>query len=349
MNSTISATETKKTLSSLFEAAKVPKSVYKEVVRGLVETSLRGVDSHGIRLAPHYVRAALNGRINISPKITIEQTSTTTAMIDADHTYGLTAGVQAMKHAIKLSSKHGTGVAVVKNSSHFGAAGVYTLMAARENKIGLGFTSVDSLVIPHAGTEPFLGTNPIAFAVPCAGEDPFCLDMATTRISWNKVRMHKQNNEPLPLGTAVDKDGKVTTDPKKAESLKPMGEYKGYGLGLMVEILSSVLTGMPFGSLIPHMFPLNSEKRYLGHFFMAIDPEKFQSIDVFKKRMTEMMEMLRSQKPSEGYDQVMVPGDPEKIMKKKRKKEGIPLSQEMIEDFKSIAKELKVDLPNNFK
>jgi len=316
--------------------------IARDVTDALVQTSLRGVDSHGVRLVPHYIRAIKIGRINPRPKISFTKTAGATGVVDANNGHGIYAGLFAMRKAISLAKKHGVGAVTVTHSTHFGAAGIYALEAAHNNMIGLSFTHSDALVVPYGGTNPVLGTNPIAFAVPCAGEKPVCLDMATSQISWNKLLMHRAFHEPLPYGVAVDANGIETQDSMVANALLPLGGYKGYGLAFMVEVFSSLLTGMPFGSGISHMFPLDKKKRNLGHFMIAINIASFQSVTTFRRRLKQEIEKIRRQKPVLGIDQVLVAGDPEKKMYAKRIKEGIPFTQEQCNEFEMVAKELNI-------
>lgn len=310
----------------------------------LVETSLRGVDSHGVRLTPHYVESTLIGRINTNPNYKFRSQSAGVQIMDADHGHGIISGLKAMKVAVELSDINGIAAVSVKNSSHFGAAALYSLYAAKKNKIGISFTNAEALVAPFGGKKAFLGTNPICFCAPCAGEDPFCLDMATSTVTRNKVLHYKENGWNLENNWAVDKNGVITFDPRQAAALFPFGGYKGYGLGLMVEILCSILTGMPFGPLIAPMHPVTKKPRMLGHFFVAIDIKKFQKVDVFKKRMKKMMSMLRKSDPATGFKNVLVAGDIEKEVYKKRLKSGIPIGGELLQKFESYSKEYSIKL-----
>ncbi len=331
--------------TDVFEALKCPSEIYQPVIEGLLETSLRGVDSHGIRLIAHYVDAALLGRINLRPRFNIRETSPTTILLDADDTFGITAAHRGMKKAMELAKRSGMGCAAVYNSSHFGAAAIYGLMAARANMIGISLTHTDALVFPHGGREPFLGTNPICFACPTHNEEPFCLDMSTSIVSWNKLLQHKEAGQPLEPGWAADRDGTMCTDPNQAKGLLALGGYKGYGLGLMVEVLCSLLTGMPFGKHIERMYPVNENKRKLGHFLMAIDIERFQGVDLFKERMKDLLDELRSLPPAEGFSKVMVAEDPQKEMYRQRSQEGIPVDEKVWAEFERVVEKLKIKLP----
>ena len=217
------------------------------VVSSLIDTSLRGVDSHGINLFPHYCRELDAGRINKNPHFQINQTAVSTASMNADHGFGYHAGVVAMDKAIELAKNTGMGAVSVKDSSHFGAAAYFGLRAAEKDCLGFAFTNADDLVKAHGGKESFFGTNPICFTAPMNSEEPFCLDMSTSVVSWNKIQNYRQSNESIPLGWAFDENGCEVTDPHKAKTLNPIGGYKGFGLGAMVDILCALLADGPLG------------------------------------------------------------------------------------------------------
>lgn len=328
---------------ALFNAVNVPLWHNQPVVDGLVETSLSGVDSHGIRLLPHYVRAVMVGRINKQPRFSYKKKSPSVGMLDADHGFGIAAGVTAMDHAIELAQSAGIGAISVTHSSHFGAAAIFAQRAARKNMIGMAFTDVDSLVFPYGGRKTYFGTNPICFAAPMEGEEPWCLDMATSRVPLNKILAYRAAKKSLELGWGADENGNPTTDPEKAVSPVPIGDYKGYGLAMMVAILSSLLAGMPFGQRITPMYPLDGRRRNLGHFFMAINISSFRSVKGFKKDLSQMAKELRSISPIKRGIHVMAPGDPEKKQHILRSKNGIPIPLHDVEAFQVLAKDLSID------
>ena len=198
-------------IKSVLLKARVREDVAEYVTEGLVQTSLRGVDSHGVRLLPHYMKGVKGGRINPNPNYKFTRTSPSTGLFDADHTLGHAAGMEAAKKAIELANEAGTGHIAIFNSTHFGAASYCALEIANHDMVGMSFTNTDALVKTYAGKRPFLGNNPICFAAPCNGEEPFCLDMATSVITFNKVRMHREEGSPLPEGVASDKDGKSSS------------------------------------------------------------------------------------------------------------------------------------------
>lgn len=337
--------EMQRFIKEILLAAGVRKDVAGYVTEGLVQTSIRGVDSHGVRLLPHYLNGVKGGRLNPEPKYVFKKTSLSTGMLDADHTFGHAAGMEGAKKAIELARSAGTGFVAIRNSSHFGAASYYALEIAKNNMIGMSFTNTDALVKTYAGKRPFLGNNPICFTVPCADEDPICLDMATSVITFNKVRQLREAKIKAPLGSGADKNGVETTDPQKIAMLMPIGGYKGYGLSLIAEILCGLLTGMLYGPYIPKMFeaPM-SQKRFLGQFVGAISVECFQDVKVFKKRVARMVNELRKEPVLDKSVPVQVAGDPEKQHEKVRRKEGIPLTASEYEQLKMAGKEYGIDI-----
>ncbi len=323
----VQAAELKRAFLATLAAVNVDAAVADHVVEGLVQTSLRGVDSHGIRLFPHYVKVVKAGRVNGHPQYKFHKGGESVGRLDADHTYGHAAGAEAMKYTLDMAKKTGAGAVAVFNSSHFGAAAYCGLMAAENDMIGISLTHADALMLSTHGIRAFFGTNPICVTAPVEGEGPFCLDMATSIVTWNKVKMHRERNQPLPPGIAADAKGESTSDPHAAESVLPIGDYKGFGLSMVVDILCALLSGMPFGREITSMYltPLD-QKRYLGQFYMALDIAKFQDVKVFKSRLKNYMDEIRREPAQDPAKPVMVPGDPEKEAFQKRSKEGIPLT-----------------------
>lgn len=327
--------------------AKVRREVAKYVTEGLIQTSLRGVDSHGVRLLPHYLKGVKGGRINPDPKYKFKRTSYSTGLLDADHTFGHAAGMEAARRAIELAKRAGTGHIAVYNSTHFGAAAYYALEIARHDMIGISFTNTDALVKTYAGKRPFLGNNPVCFAAPCKNEEPFCLDMATSIFTFNKVRQLAEHGQPLPAGIAANSKGIETTNPREATMLLPIGTYKGYGLSMAIEILCSLLTGMPYGPHIPKMFeaPMH-QKRFLGHFISAIRIDCFQNKATFKERLSKMIEEIRNEPALDENIPVQVAGDPEKKAAQDRMKKGIPVEPNIFKIFIDIGKEYGIELSN---
>lgn len=311
----------------------------RHVVASLIQTSLRGVDSHGINLFPHYCRAAVAGRVTGAPKIKTKRVSPSVTLVDADHAFGHHAGAVGMEAAIANAKETGMGAASVAHSTHFGAASYFGLMAPSRGCLGFSFTNADALVKAFNAREAFFGTNPICFTAPLAGEEPLCLDMATSSISWNKVKIHRMRKARLAEGLAYDANGDLVTDPDTARSLAPAGGYKGFDLGMMVGILCAVLSGSPLDKDIMPMFqePLDSRKRNLSHFFMALDLERFGSLAAITERLTDLARRIRSLAPRDPSSPVLMPGDPEKAAFATRTKAGIPIDDVKYEEFLTVS------------
>lgn len=314
----------------------VAAEVAEHVVSSVIETSLRGVDSHGINLFPHYCAVAESGRINLSARPQFSQRGPSAGVLDADWTYGHYAGAVAVEHAIKLAQDTGVAVVNVQNSSHFGAASYFALRAARAGYIGFSFTNADALVKAHSAVEAFFGTNPICFTAPLDGEEPLCLDMATSQISWNRVKNSRRQKRPLEPGWAFDKAGQPVTDPDAAASLAPTGSYKGFGLGLMVEVMCSVLAGGPIAKDVRPMFEDIAQRRRISHCFAVLDVARFNEPSRFRAQLTDMVKRIRSLQPL-GDDEVMVPGDPEKKAFARRADAGIPVMESIHADFVRVS------------
>jgi LDH2 family malate/lactate/ureidoglycolate dehydrogenase len=324
-------------------AAGVNDEIADATACGLSTASVRGVDSHGIRLLPHYLDELEGGRINPDPTFEFDQTADAVGQFDADHTYGIAAGKRAMEYAIELAEETGAGHVSVRNSSHCGSMAVFGLMAAREDMIGYATTHGTANTQSPGSTRPFFGNNPICVAAPMAEERPFCFDAAMTPITFNKVKQHRDTGEPLPPGTAADENGIETQDPHEADQLQYIGDYKGFGLAMTGDLLNGLLSGMPVGRDISSMFgdPL-SERRFLGHYFSAVRIDAFTDTEKFKRRLQELAEDVRSEPPVDEDEPVQVPGDPEKRAREKRSSEGIPVPDHDLERFDRIAEELDI-------
>ncbi len=303
----------------------------------LVLASMRGVDSHGVNLFPHYCRVAETGRIEKNPIFTTERTGSAVAVLDAAHGYGHHAGAEAMNLAVRMAKETGTGTVSVKNSSHFAAAFYYSFIAVKEDCIGFAFTNANDMVIATNATKPFFGTNPICIAAPMEGEEPFCLDMATSAMSVNKLNNLRRTGTPAPQGMAFDENGMAQTDPAKAKFVGPVGGYKGFGLSMMVEVLCGLLAGGPVATEIEAIYGDLTVRRRVSHFFMALDLKRFGDPAAFKSRLAGMAAAIRALPRADESVPVMIPGDPEKAAYERRLTEGIPLDAPKFEEYLALS------------
>lgn len=299
------------------------------VSRALVTASRMGTDSHGLRLLPHYVQALQGGRIKGAPNMVFQRRLAATGCLNADDGLGHLAGYTAMEHATAMADEVGIGAVAVGHSSHFGAAGCYALAAAERGYLGMAFCNSDPFVLLHDGAKPFHGTNPIAFAAPVAGESPYLLDMATSSIPWNRVQQFGAIGRQLPDQVAADAAGQVSRVPADIAALLPLGGsdfgFKGAGLGGMVEVLSSMLSGMQHGfRLLPMGGPDMATPRGVGHFFLAIKPDAFVDEGTFAQGLAAYLKDLRAQ-PASKNARVLAPGDREWRCQAQRDAQGVPL------------------------
>jgi ureidoglycolate dehydrogenase (NAD+) len=328
----------------LLLAAGVQGWVAEATAGGLWHASLRGTDSHGLRLLPHYLLGVEKGRINPAPQISFTRTAHATGRLNADHTFGHAAGIAAIDKAIELARETGLGFVGVFNSSHCGAMSYFGLRPCDFDMIGLAFTHASPKVLTPGSTQSFFGTNPICVCAPMAGEAPFCFDSAPTSVTSNKILMLSEAGLSLPSGVAADTAGRLTTDPKAAIQLLPIGGYKGFGLAMVVDIFCALLTGMPAGPGISMMYqaPMN-ERRYLGQFYGAVRISAFEDPHVFKTRLKKLCDGVRSQPLRvDAEEPPMVPGDPEKETENERRNEGIPLPSRLVSELDSWARRLDV-------
>lgn len=305
-------------------------SVANNVAEGLVWASARGVDSHGIRLLPHYLSGLVGGRLNGNPRMKMSKTNACVLNIDADNTFGMHGLSFAVEEVCKIAASHGIGAGAIANSSHCGALGYFGHLGAKNGFLTIVMTHATPRVLSPNSNRSFFGNNPICVAMPMKDEDPFCYDAATTLITFNAVKSALENNLPIPAGAAADSQGNMVVDPAVAEHLLPIGGYKGFGLSMVVDIFCSILTGMPSGNEVSQMFDDEfSKKRRLGHFVICLDVESFGNRGLILERMLDLSERVRRE-PSINETPVICPGDPEKHAFKNALEHGIEVTEEML-------------------
>ena len=302
----------------------------KYTVSAIMHGSQYGIDSHGVRLLHHYVKAFEGGRINKKPKTKFySKKGESTGVLDADDGHGAVGTYKAVNEAVKLATKYGIGAIAITNSSHFGPAGAYAKNGADQDQITIVFGNSDSFVSLFDGSERFHGTNPIAVAVPTDQKNPWLLDMATSSVPFNKIELHRSLKKSLPKGVALDSQGEITSDPNIAHTLTPLGGsdfgYKGAGLAGIAEIFSSVLTGMRLSPDIPSMLGPNfSTPRKLGAFVICLKPTSFVTREIFLSAIHRYIRLIGTSE-SMSERKVMVPGEREWRVFEERMIKGIPL------------------------
>ena len=325
------------------EKVGVPAEEARLVGESLVQTSVWGIDSHGILRLTHYLRRLTIGSVKPAAVPVVMRTGPVTAQVHGEDGLGIVHATLAMETAIDLAQESGVGVVGVGHSSHCGAVGLYTRMAAREHLVGIGMTHSSSVVVPHGGREKYFGTNPISFAFPRANGEPICLDMATSQVAWNKVLNARIEGHELDPGLAVDERGEPTTDPEKARAAIPLGGptygYKGYGLACAIDLLCGAMNGMTFGPHINSMYEELEQPRKIGHLMIALDPGRFAGADAFEATADAVVRDLRT------HGEILFPGEPELIEEKKRRVDGVPIDDEALKDMNEWSRKLGVPPP----
>lgn len=326
----VDAAQLERSVRAALEGAGASAESVDATTRALMHASRVGVDSHGVRLVPHYCKVMAGGRVNPRPTVTTRRTAAATGTVDGDDGLGHLTSYRAAAFAVELARESGIGAVGAIRSSHLGAAGAYALAVAEAGMIGFATTNTDSVVGLFDGTRAFHGTNPLAFAAPVAGSKPWLLDMATSSIPMNRVLLYRSLGQTLPVGVAADKGGLATRDPHEADMLLPLGG-EGYGFkGAALAGVATLLTGILNGTTLDHEFiPMVgsddiSTPRNMGHFFMAIDPDRFAGASLFADGMRRYLDALRGVPPVEG-GKVMAPGDREWDVEARRAINGIPV------------------------
>ncbi|MCG7364183.1 Ldh family oxidoreductase [Roseomonas sp. ACRSG] len=329
----------------------MPEDLAATTADAMVETDLMGVDSHGISMLTMYEGMQRAGQVDLRARPRVLRDLPSLALVEGGANLGHPVAVMAMRLACDKARDSGIGAVGVRNSHHFGAAGYYARLAAAQGLVALITSSARTmLMVPTRGTVPMLGSNPIAFAAPVAGGAPFVLDMATSTVAANKVKVYELNNKPVPAGWVADEQGTPVTDAAEAMDvifrrpgggITPLGGtevtggHKGYGLGLMVQILSATLTGAAFAPLRASARDA-AEPDNIGHFFLALDPRALRPNGGFEEDLAAMAAALRGSTPADPGRPVLLPGDPEEAEHARRAEEGIPIPAALDRQLRAI-------------
>ncbi|HVP93111.1 MAG TPA: Ldh family oxidoreductase [Acidobacteriota bacterium] len=341
------------------EVSKEDASIVADV---LVEADLRGIDSHGVARMSRYVSGIQQGMMKpkASPRVVHE--TPCTATIDGDAGLGQPVSHMAMRLAIAKAREHSVGFVAVRNSNHYGIAGYYAMMALAEDMIGICTTNTEVIVVPTFARNAVLGTNPIAIAVPTGKERPFVLDMSTSTVTRGKLEVYARLEKSIPLNWATDEKGVATEDAARVlqnianragggllplgGALEESGGHKGYGLAVAVEVFSAVLSGALYADRV---YPKTKDGKPLpsgiGHFFGAMRIDAFRPKEEFKRDMDDLISRLKSAPKADGASRIFIHGEKEFEEAEKLAKLGIPLNKKVVEDLRSIAKQLGIQQP----
>ncbi len=334
----------------VFRALGVPEEDAQIAADVLVSADLRGIHSHGvIRLNSYYGSRLKSGRINPNTPIKTIQEQASSLVLDGGNGLGPVVACKAMSQCIAKAKTAGLALTTVRNSNHFGIAGYYAMMALTEEMIGISLTNSQPLVAPTYGRNPALGTNPIALAAPAGRERPYVLDMATSIVSIGKIVVYEKTGQAIPDGWGINQAGESTSDPSEVHqggALLPLGGlaemrgYKGYGLSMMVDLLSGILSGAAYGKKVGN--PGEVGIANVGHFFAAIKIENFRPVVEFKADMDDYIEMLKAEQKIPGEDKIYIPGEKEFVLMEKYETEGIPLAVEIVDSLKQAGDAINI-------
>jgi len=326
----------------------------------LLESDRRGIESHGCnRFKPIYIDRIVKGTLLPVTEMEILKETPTTVVMDAHDGMGMVASYHMMKKLIEKAKAFGMAGGAIRNSTHYGIAGYWTGMAAKEGLIGVTGTNARPSIAPTFGVENMMGTNPLTFSLPTDEEFPFCLDCATSIVQRGRIEYYAREGRPTPAGTVISENGEAMTDSQAilkalvdgTAALAPLGGigeelagYKGYGYAAVVEILSAALSG---GEFMKALSGINAEGKpsmyHLGHFFFVVDPEAFMGLETFKKTAGEICRALRASKKAPGEDRIYTAGEKEYDAWLFRKDKGVPVGEGVQKDMIAVRDALGLD------
>lgn len=342
----------------VFEGLGTPVDDAHIVADVLLTSDLQGIESHGVGRLYYYYDRIRAGVQLVQTEIEVVKETETTAVLDGHHGMGHVIAYRAMRLAMDKARQYGLGAVAVRNGTHYGIAGYYPLMAAREGLMGLTVTNARPAIAPTFGTEPMLGTNPIAFAAPSDAEFPFCFDAATSTVSRGKIEVLARAEKPTPEGWVIDTEGQPLFDSKQIlrdlatgkALLLPLGGageatggYKGYGLATMVEILCASLCGGAFLQDMLGLTPDGSRRpNMLGHFFLAIDIAHFLPLEVSQQITGQIMRELQNSRKAPSQERIYVAGEKEHERQELVRERGIPVNRNLRRDLQTVREELGI-------
>ena len=331
--------EVARLVTSAFEHAGIPSADAGTIAEILVMADLQGIETHGIRRVAPYIARIHDGVFNPTPDIRVERTATAVAIVDGDDGLGPVIGVRGLLNAIEIAKECGVAYVSCRNSQHFGALAPYALRAAEAGVVCFLGTNAFATMAPTGGREVRLGNNPFGLGAPRRDAPPFILDIAMSVVARGKIRQSQERGEAIPLGWALDPAGVPTTNPLEALKgfVQPIGNHKGYGLALMVDILAGVLSGGAVGTEVKSMFQQTSEAQRVSHFFIAIDPSRILGIDAYYERMETLCRLMTSTPPFDAASPVMIPGEIEARTYAERHLGGIPMRPKELAALQALA------------
>jgi LDH2 family malate/lactate/ureidoglycolate dehydrogenase len=331
----------------VLERLEVPPRDARQVSECLLLAELRGVDSHGMVRLPVYASRIRAKVVKAKPSITVESRYAAVALVDGDNGLGPVVGCRAMEAAMDLAERSGAGFVGVRHSNHFGAAAYYVAQAVERGYIACAVSNAPPNMAAFGGRERFLGTNPVAVGIPAGEERPLIFDASSSVVARGKIIMAAHRHLPIPEGWAIDPLGRPTTDAAEAlaGAVLPFGGPKGSAISFIIDILSGVLTGASFALHLNTLENLNAVQN-LGHVFTAFRTDLFLPAAEFRRRMDEILRMLKASPPAPGISEVLAPGEVEFRKEELNRKFGIPLPVEVVAQLTRLGGEVGVPFPS---
>jgi LDH2 family malate/lactate/ureidoglycolate dehydrogenase len=334
-------------VSQIFSSTGLQEEQSVTIARHLVLANLRGVDSHGVSRVAIYTERLDKGLTNKNCDMNTTRESASFALLDAQNCSGIVAATKGIQLAVQKAKETGIGVVGINHSNHCGMLADYTAYAAENDCIAIATTNAPANMAPWGGKERFFGTNPLSYGIPTGEEVDIIFDMATSVVARGKIINAQKNGQSIPIGWAISKEGKPTTDPKEAlEGLVlPVGGQKGYGIAMFVDILSGLFTGALYGPHINDLYRNFEQNQNVGQFFMVMRADLFQPLQQFKDRMDQMIREIRQVPLVEGVDKIYLPGEIEREIMADRTQNGIPLSIQVLNEMVEVAKSYNMKNP----
>lgn len=325
--------------------AGVPEPEARVMADTLVSANLRGVDTHGVMRLAWYTASLRNGVVQPTLRLETVRETVSTALLDAHQGLGQVAGHRAMELAIAKARQTGVAWVTVRNSNHFGAAAYYSMMALPHDMIGFVTTNASPRLAPTGGIDRLFGNNPWSYSIPAGSRLPVVLDLANSVVAAGKIRIALKEGKTIPEGWALTEEGEPTTDPKAALDgiLLAIGGYKGYGITLVMDLITGVLANSAYGPRV-HSMDEVTEVSGVGHTFMALDISAFDDVAAFKARVDGYIEEIKASKKAKGVQEILLPGEPEFRRERERREKGIPLGPKAAEELRNLGREMGIPI-----
>jgi LDH2 family malate/lactate/ureidoglycolate dehydrogenase len=332
-------------IARAFEAVDVPREDARKIAQLMARADVNGSEGHGIFRLPQYIRRINGGAVNVRPSIRIEREAPAMAVVNGDNGMGHLVMRYAAEIAIEKAKRAGVAWVGANWSNHAGPASLYASMPLEHDMIGL-YMAVGSAnhLPPWGGIDMLLSTNPLAVAVP-AGEEPhIVLDMATTVAAYGKVKTKAQRGETMPIGWMIDRQGQPLTDPRRANEgfLLPIGDYKGYGLALVIGLLSGTLNRAAMGRDVVDFNGDDTTPTNTGHAIVAVSISAFGDVGDFKRSVDALVRELRGSRRLPGVERIWLPGEQSHQKRQERLRVGVPMPPPLLASLDDLARQLNI-------